>query len=194
MSTDYYNSIPADQINRHWNEIITEELVKRARERWGDGDSTVVALQKNIGNFVVALSRFHSDRVGFLFDGWTEWVDGARRHYVNAQSHCQTGPATVYPDGRASWWLNDKPLTESEWQAAVAKPSPDAVEALTVEEEERVVARLGEVLRCINLTLSPNCDPPKGAPVTPFLDRDLALAALHQQADRLRKKLGMRRP
>ena len=48
-----------------------------------------------------------------------EWVDGAKWWYQNDQLHRTDGPAIEYPDGSKEWWLNDKRVTEDEFNQAV---------------------------------------------------------------------------
>ena len=46
-------------------------------------------------------------------DGRREWCQNGQRHRID-------GPAIEYPDGHHAWYINDKWLTEADWQRAVA--------------------------------------------------------------------------
>ena len=36
--------------------------------------------------------------------------------------HCEHGPAVEYSDGRKEYWLNNKLLTQEEWEKLLKKP------------------------------------------------------------------------
>ena len=49
-----------------------------------------------------------------------EYSDGDRSWFQNGRLHRLDGPAFVDADGNCGWYINDKELTESEWQHAVS--------------------------------------------------------------------------
>ena len=47
-------------------------------------------------------------------------ADGYRAWYQNGQRHRADGPAAEWANGSKLWYINDKWLTEADWQRAVA--------------------------------------------------------------------------
>ena len=47
-------------------------------------------------------------------------LNGYRTWYQNGQLHRLDGPAIEWADGSREWFVNGKPLTQAEWQQAVA--------------------------------------------------------------------------
>ena len=46
-------------------------------------------------------------------DGYRVWLQNGQRHRID-------GPAIEYSGGEREWYINGKPLTEAEWQQAIA--------------------------------------------------------------------------
>jgi len=60
------------------------------------------------------------------FNGWETDFAGGRLHYRNGLLHRENGPAVILRDGYRAWYLDGKPLTESEWKAAMAEKAAKA--------------------------------------------------------------------
>ena len=48
-----------------------------------------------------------------------EYADGTKCWYQNGLLHRTDGPTIEYPDGSKWWYLNDRPLTEAEFNQRV---------------------------------------------------------------------------
>ena len=53
-----------------------------------------------------------------------ERPNGYRAWYQNGLLHRLDGPAIECPNGYRAWYINGKPLTQAEWQQAVASMGP----------------------------------------------------------------------
>ena len=47
--------------------------------------------------------------------------DKTKHWYLNGNLHREDGPAVEYADGTSRWWLNDRELTQSEFNAKIKK-------------------------------------------------------------------------
>ena len=50
-----------------------------------------------------------------------EYADGSKSWFRNGQFHREDGPAVEYADGRKYWYINDKELTETEFNNRINK-------------------------------------------------------------------------
>jgi len=58
--------------------------------------------------------RYHRDE-----DPAVEYTNGTKYWWQNGILHRTGGPAIMWPDGRKWWYLNDRPLTEAEFNQRV---------------------------------------------------------------------------
>jgi hypothetical protein len=88
---------------RHTEQIITEELIKRAWEL-GACASGLAAAREAIGRPIGVLASSYVDWAARLFDGKSVLEDGTEEWWRDGRRHRADGPAVVHPDGMQEWW------------------------------------------------------------------------------------------